>query len=147
MVSVGKFEFDDWRIVNIDMSIFIVIFLNRLVWWLKLTNINSSSTHVSVHEFSKGSEVIMWVFTSCEVSPELLIVRVLFLNFLCLLIFFSLCCFLEESMLILQFGNLFFIRDLLFCFLLHIIVFQKPSCKVFNWVSWLLSNCSGETLR
>ena len=123
MVSVGKFEFYDCGIVHIDVSFFIVIFLDRLVWWLKLTNVNSSSTHVSMHEFSKGSEVIMWVFTSCEISPELLVVRILFLNFLCLLIFFSLCCFLEKSMLILQFGNLLFIRDLLFCFLLHIVVF------------------------
>jgi hypothetical protein len=123
MVSVGKFEFDDWRIVHIDVSFFIVIFLDRLVWWLKLTNVNSSGTHVSMHEFSKGSEVIMWVFTSGEISPELLVVSILFLNFLSLLIFFSFCCFLEESMLILQFGNLLFIRDLLFCFLLHIVVF------------------------
>ena len=123
----------------------IVVLPNRFEWRLKLSNIGSCRAYIVVDILCKSAEIVVWILALCQLTPELIILSLQSFIFFPLLSNFSLLWLDKESILFLQFLNLFFLIHKLFCFLLDFCIFIQPICKVLNWIPWFLSASHSKT--
>ena len=94
-------------------------------------------------ELSESPEIIHWIITCLEVSPELGVISLLFSLLFLLLVLFDLFLPEDKAVVVLQFCNFLFFDSELLGFLLDVVVLQKPVGEVLDRIPWLLTDGRG----